>query len=457
MKLLIGGVVALAVLASGGAWYLTHNGNGHSVFRTARVERGDLVTTVSATGTVEPEDLVDVGAQVAGKIVKFGADSHAKKKVIDYGSLVEEGTVLCQLDDSLYLAMMEQAKANKEQAEANVAQAEANVVRTEADILQMEAKLKQAERDWNRVRTLGFSKGATSEQDRDTALANYETAKSVVAVGKASKLFSEKALLQSRKALEQAEAGLRQAEVNLGYTTIKSPVKGIIVDRRVNVGQTVVASLSAPSLFLIAKDLKKVEVWASVNEADITKVKLGQQVTFTTDAYPNQTFKGEVTQIRLNAQMTQNVVTYPVVVSTDNTDGKLRLYLTATLQFQVGRRSNVLKVPNTALRWRPKAEQVVPESRDAYAKYLKRRKQNDPQSSGSEGDDTTKGVVWVPAGEFVRPVQVELGLSDGTMTEISKGDLEEGADLVTGVTLAKDADNTVNPFATPRFDKPAKK
>src|SRR5204863_6291083 len=162
------------------------------------------------------------------------------------------------------------------------------------------------------------------------------------------------AAAKARGVVGDAEANLKKALINLGYCTIQSPVKGVIVDRRVNVGQTVVASLNAPSLFLIAKDLTRLQIWTSVNEADIGQIHPGQPVTFTVDAHPNQTFHGTVSQIRLNATMTQNVVTYTVVVDTDNANGKLLPYLTANVQFEVNSRPNVLEVPNAALRWRPR-------------------------------------------------------------------------------------------------------
>ena len=160
--------------------------------------------------------------------------------------------------------------------------------------------------------------------------------------------------------IRQNRAALRMAKTNLGYTTIKSPVRGAIIDRRVNIGQTVVASLNAPSLFLIAKDLRRMQVWASVNEADIGRIHVDMPVRFTVDAHAGQTFHGKVTQIRMNATMTQNVVTYTVVVTTDNSNGKLLPYLTANVQFEVDQRSHVLLVPNAALRWKPQASQIDP-------------------------------------------------------------------------------------------------
>ena len=187
-------------------------------------------------------------------------------------------------------------------------------------------------------------------------------------------------------AIKQAEATLRQSQVNLGYCKIKSPVKGTIVDRRVNVGQTVVSSLSASSLFLLAKDLSKIQVWASVNEADIGRIQPGVKVHFTVDAYPNDTFLGEVLQVRLNATMTQNVVTYTVVVTTENKDMKLLPYMTASLQFEIERHENVLMVPNAALRWKPAAQADRPRHprRDPGGHEPPRRQADDNKADGKK-------------------------------------------------------------------------
>ena len=213
---------------------------------------------------------------------------------------------------------------------------------------QFKAKLFQAEADWQRAQQLGPSE-ALSQSDFDAARAAYDVARANLKVGQA-------AVLQAKEAVSQSEAVLKKARQNLDYCTIRSPVKGVIIDRRVNIGQTVVASLSAPSLFLIARDLKKMQVWASVNEADIGSIRAGQPVTFTVDALPGKTFRGEVGKIRLNATMTQNVVTYTVEVNTDNSDGQLIPYLTANLKFMVSERKNVLLVPNAALRWIPQPD-----------------------------------------------------------------------------------------------------
>ena len=408
MKRLYFLVAGLGLIACvGGLWYARTSGREVPVYKTVPAQRGDLTAAISATGTLEPEEVVDVGAQVAGMVLRFGPDPRDSGKTIDYGSPVEPGTVLAQIDDALYQAQVEQARANVQKAEA--------------DALTYQAKYDQADRDWARVRQLGPSKGVVSGIDYDAALATYLSAKAAIALGQAS--------------LAQANATLRQAEISLGYTTIRSPVKGVIVDRRVNVGQTVVASLNAPSLFLIAKDLRRMQIWASVNEADIGQIRPGQPVNFNVDAYPGETFKGEVAQVRLNATMTQNVVTYTVVVNFDNSSGKLLPYLTANVSFEVDRCSQALVVPNGALRWQPQRDQVAPDAR--------------------RGPADTRGhtaVVWVQDEAFVRPVRVELGLTDGSVTEITGGDLKEGMPVVTGVIQVKEGDaGAASPFAPKMF------
>src|SRR5262245_52537415 len=405
-KILLALVVVVAGAGAGG-WYYYQDSNRPATFRTTRAERGDLVAMVTASGTIEPEEVVDVGAQVAGQILSFGDDPRSGGGVINYGSPVEKGTVLARIDESLYRtqvdrakAMVAQSQASVESAEAQVAQAEANVKRAEADLGQMQARLYQSDRDMARARRLKPS-GALADVDYDTAEAALRTNKASLAVGEASILQTKASLkdananvAKARAALADSKAMLANAEINLGYCTIRSPVNGVIVDRRVNIGQTVVSSLNAPSLFLIAKDLKRLQVWASVNEADIGNIYSGQPVTFSVDAYPGRVFKGVVApdQPRLNASMTQNVVTYTVVVNTDNSDGKLLTYLTANLQFEVSKRAGVLLVPNAALRWRPAPEQVVPEAREEYARASGRGK-DERRAEKAEKDGQERGTL----------------------------------------------------------------
>ena len=241
------------------------------------------------------------------------------------------------------------------------------------------------------------------------------------------------AILQAQKAVDQAQATLKKAQENLSYCTIISPVKGVIIDRRVNIGQTVVSSLNTPSLFLIAKDLNRLQVWVSVNEADIGRIHPGQPATFTVDAYPGKVFPGEVGKVRLNATMTQNVVTYTVEINTDNSGGKLLPYLTANVKFIEGERQNVLLVPNAALRWTPShLEQIVREFRTS-----KKERKAEAASQGKAApkagkEEQGRGVVWVPQGAQVRPIYVALGLTDGSLMEVESGELKEGMPLVVG-------------------------
>ncbi len=228
---------------------------------------------------------------------------------------------------------------------AQLETAKAGVLRAAADVNQMKAKLNQAQHDWERAKKIGPS-DALAQNDYDMYEANYETAKANVAV-------NEAALVQAQQAVPQAEAALQEQQRNLDYCTIMSPVKGIIIDRRVNVGQTIVSNQSASSMFLIAKDLSHMQVWTSVNEADIANIYPKQPVTFTCDALPGETFNGEVRKVRPNAQMTQNVVTYTVEVAAENRDRRLFPYLTANVQFLVAQRNDAFLVPNAALRWYP--------------------------------------------------------------------------------------------------------
>jgi HlyD family secretion protein len=344
------------VVGAGAAWYIHETADQPSTFRTVAVERGNLLATINATAVIEAEEVVDVGAQIAGMVQAFGHDLKDPSKAIDYGSEVNVGTVLAQIDPALYKATLHQAQANLANSLAMLEQSKTN--------------LKLSQLNWDRALTLHDRKVMT-QADYDSAQADLETKKPAQAAAEA--------------AVEMAKANLETAQTNVNYCTITSPVKGVIVDRRVNMGQTVVSSLSAPSLFLIARDLKRMQLWASVNEADIGQIHPGQAVQFTVDAYPNTTFRGEVSQIRLNANMTQNVVTYTVVVTTDNSSGRLLPYMTANVRFEVAKRDKVLLVPSAALRWKPQPNQIVADAREAFGKSSKRR---GGKGQGSQSDQT---------------------------------------------------------------------
>ncbi|MHC1728470.1 MAG: efflux RND transporter periplasmic adaptor subunit [Syntrophobacteraceae bacterium] len=280
------------------------------------------------------------------------------------------------------------------------------------------------------------------------ALSAFEVAKANLAVGKAT-------IVQSRSAIAQAEANLTRVLQNLDYCTIRSPVRGVIIDRRVNIGQTVVSSFNAPSLFLIAKDLKRMQVWVAVNEADIGSITPGQPVVFTVDAYPGETFDGEVGKIRLNATMTQNVVTYVVEVLTDNSKGRLLPYLTANVKFMLNSRKDVLTVPNAVLRWTPQTEQVAPEDRKPRQEQPRGR----PAAGAAEaGQGYGQGVVWVQNGNFVSPIPVRVGMSDGTATEIQSDQIKEGIQVVLGEQRKETSEpsQAASPFAPKIFGRGAR-
>jgi len=424
-KLIVFIILAVVLIAGGSLWYL-RAATPRAPFRTAKVDRGYLKATISATGTLQPEEVVDIGAQVAGRIESLGADPKDPAKLINWGSKVEQGTVLAQIDKTLYTAQVDSASAD--------------LKRAEADLLQKKAQLAQATADWKRSQELFKNKG-TSQAEYDAAKAVFEIANANIEVSKAQ--------------IEVATGGLNVAKTNLTYTTIVAPVNGVIIDRRVNIGQTVVASLSAPSLFLLAKDLSKMEIWATVNEADVGKIRIGQPVLFTLDAYPGKIYRGNVIRqgdypARLNASMTQNVVTYTVVVSADNKDGTLWPYLTTNLSFIVSEKKDVLRVPNAALRWQPNTAQLHPDAREAYAK-MKAKK------TAADADGQERGIVWVADGDKVKPIQLHIGASDSVDTEVvdvvGAGDLPVGTELVIGEARAQDRDaGEANPF-TPQFGK----
>ncbi len=371
---------------------------------------------------MEPEEVIDVGAQVAGQILSFGQD--ATGKTVDYGSEVEAGTVLARIDDSLY--------------RADVIQAEAGLLSSKAGLLKAQAELHRAEQDWKRAEQLRPTE-ALSKLSLDNYEAIYKIAVAQISVSEA--------------AIKQAEATLMRAHRNLGYCTITSPVKGIIIDRRVNTGQTVVASLNAPSLFLLAKDLTRIQVWVAVNEADIGKIQPGQAVSFTVDAFPEEDFQGTVGKIRLNAAMTQNVVSYTVEITTDNKDGRLLPYLTANVLFHLQHFNAVMQVPNAALRWNP----IIATEMTRKKEEIKKESKPSPEPASSK--EKTTGTIWIlDDKQEPRKIEVHIGASDGSATAITPmtedSPLHEGMQVITGTntpTSSAGKEEGGNPF-TPKFN-----
>ena len=387
-------------------------------FVTSNVTTGNLSVSISATGTLEPEEVIDIGAQVAGQIKSFGTDVDGK--VVDYGSQVDQGTLLARIDDVV--------------PQTDVNQAKAELSRSNAVLAQSKAKYNQASRNWKRVQELNTSK-ALARADIDTYQANFEIAEADISVSEAL--------------VQQAQAQLEKAQRNLNFCTIVSPVKGVVVDRRVNIGQTVVSSLNTPSLFLIAKDLTKMQVWVAVNEADIGMVKIGQQVRFSVDAFPSEVFEGKVRKVRLNASMNQNVVTYIVEVVTENPEKKLLPYLTANVHFVVEDQKNVLLVPNAALRYQPTAQKGSSGSSEAK-----------PSAKASNQDGSTQGTVWILADGAPKALPVAVHGSDGTMTSINGEGVSEGLTVITremaNQTAAAPAASGGSPF-TPQMGRGQRK
>ncbi|MCP3968008.1 MAG: efflux RND transporter periplasmic adaptor subunit [Lentisphaerae bacterium] len=399
---------------SGLGWLMGSGKSDKTNFLTCKAIRGDLQEGVSATGTVEPEEVVDVGAQVGGRIMSFGKD--AKGNQVDYGSVVEKGTVLAHIDDTLYAA-------DVKEAEATAKGAIANLVRSQAQVKQNAARFGYAIQEWNRQKKLVAGQAVS--------VAVYDDALSKLRQEEASYKISQAEVKVNEAHVASSKASLARAQQNLNYCTITSPVDGVIIDRRVNIGQTVVASLNAPSLFLIAKDLRRMQVWVAVNEADIGNIRENQKVNFTVDAFPGKTFVGYVKKVRLNASMTQNVVNYTVEVNTDNTSRVLLPYLTADVTFIVAQKHNIIKIPNSALRWRPPHDLIEPKYQAEF-------------QAGFKIDDK---IIWQQAGKYVAPIRVTTGVTDGVFSEIVKPELQINTQYVIGTNTMGSSDQSSSPFS----------
>lgn len=415
MKRFLFWTVCLGLLIGAGVggykyFYASKGSANGDKYRVAVVRRGAITSVVNSSGTVQPVQSVQVGSFVSGPI---------RKVLVDFNSQVKAGQVLAEVDPLLFNAQRNQAKAMLDRANA--------------DLLQAEAKCEQTKREWDRAKSLTLIK-AIADTDHDLAKAAYETAKANVAICEAT--------------IAQNKASLELAQTNLGYTTITSPVDGLITDRKVDSGQTVASQFQTPVLFVVAPDLeKKVYVLASVDEADIGLIrdaqKREQPVTFKVDAYPKDTFEGKIFQLRLTPTTVQNVVTYTVVVEAPNPEIKLLPGMTANLSFQIEKHTDVLKVPNAALRFFPKPEQVRERDR-AILEGKTPDGQASPDAVGvddaaaEDGSTPASGskprYVWVVGDDdLLSAIKITTGLSDKTSTELISGDLEEGKELVTGM------------------------
>jgi HlyD family secretion protein len=383
-------------------------------FREAAVSQGDIVQVVNSTGTVQPVQKVSIGTFVSGPILELN---------VDFNSRVVKGEVLAQIDPRLY-----QAAYDSDQARLSTA---------EADVKRVTALLQQAINDERRSKLL---RAENRDYISDSEMDQFKYARSSLAAQ----------LEVAKAAVIQARANLENSKTNLDYTRITSPVDGIVIDRKIDPGQTLAAQFQTPEMFVVAPDMDvKMLVTASVDEADMGLIKdaqtRGEPVTFTVYAYPEELFEGKISQVRLNHTTTQNVVTYPVVVEAPNPDLKLLPGMTATISFQIRKNAKVLRVPNSAIRFYPKPEQVRPEDKKilegAAATRTTRETEDenaplDAQRSAAEraeaGRKRTRRHVWVMDGEFLRAVEIKVGIADNEYTELVEGDLKDGQMLVTG-------------------------
>ncbi len=374
-------------------------------FVTAPIQRGDISITVTATGTLQAVTTVQVGSQVSGTIMALNADFNSK---------VKKGEIIAQLDPTFLKAQVDQAEADLDKAKASL-----NLAKTQFD----------------RSQSL-FERNMISQSDKDNAEAVYQ---------------------QSQADLKSSQANLSRVKTNLEYATITSPIDGVVISRNVDVGQTVAASLQAPTLFTIAQDLTKMQVGASIDEADIGKVHDGQRVLFTVDAYPDQSFDGIVQQVRLNPEVVQNVVSYDVIIEVSNPDLLLMPGMTANVTIEIQRENDILKVPSAALRFRPAGVQT------GQLSGANNSSNNSAASNGASAaipDSTShrgKGGrphVWVlNAQGKPQPVPVQVGISDGSTTGITSDNLKEGDAVIVsqeGVQASTSNNQQVNPFM-PRF------
>lgn len=421
MKGFIKLIIVIAVL--GGAWFAWEQWKGNEPiqvdYQTEPLEKGEMMITIDATGVTEPYELVDVGAQVSGIIMEFGKDLDGK--VVDYSSPVKANQMLAEIDKL-------PVQLDVQRAEATKAQATAGIARAKADIQQAKAKHHQAKLDRERAEKLGPGE-ALSKSSYDQYIADEETARANVNVAEAS-------LLEAEASLKQAEAALKKEMRNLEYTTIKSPVDGVVVKRLVNIGQTVVSSMSASSLFYIATDLSKLKIWAAVNEADIGSIRKSQEVIFTVDAFPGRKFNGTVDKIRLDATMTSNVVTYIVEINVPNPDKLLIPYLTANVQFVVEDIRNSYLVSNAALRFHPEPELVNAEQREAFERM------RTELSGAVRPGEKKRAVVWEVKDSVLYPHLVTRGESNGMMTDIKGNTLREGMEIISSAQILNRSRNS---------------
>jgi HlyD family secretion protein len=420
-RLLIAGVL-LSVAGAGFTYWRIGSTPKEPPFLTVPVSKGNVRQVVSSTGTLQAVTTVLVGSQVSGTIAKLSADFNTK---------VTTGQVVAVLDQSKFKAKLEETRANVLSAQANLAKAK--------------VALEDAERTLKRTKELQ-GRELVAQSELDAAQTAYDAARSQVNVTQAQ--------------VNQAQASMNQASIDLDYTVIRSPVDGIVISRSVDVGQTVAASLQAPTLFTIANDLTKMEVHTNVDEADVGNIHEGQDVSFTVDAHPNRRFRGNVHQVRNAPQIIQNVVTYDAVVRINNKELLLKPGMTANVQFLVSEKEDVLTIPNMALRFRPPEEKNETQellrqeqSRTAAPRVGARRTS---RTGGAGSSAATRGrsvKVYLLRDGSPQPLEVQVGITDGSRTEVIAGELKENDPVIIGMSSSATSQSSAapaNPFQPPR-------
>lgn len=434
-------LVILVVVGLFAAFRLTRKTDPE--YFTAKVETGDIRQVIEATGTINPVTSVQVGSQVSGMISKL---------YVDFNSKVTKGQVIAEIDPKLFQGAVLQAQADLQNAQALLAAAKANLAKDQAT-------LQQNKLDYDRAVALQ-RQAVNSQQQLDQAKATYDAITAQVGSDRA-------AIQQAEAQVAQKTAALRVSQTNLDYTIIRAPINGTVVARNIDIGQTVAASLQAPTLFTIALDLTKMQVYAKTDEGDVGQIRRGQKADFQVDAFPKEMFHGIVYQVRMNATSIQNVVTYDTIVNFDNPQLKLFPGMTAYVSIPVASVTDAVKVPNAALRYKPDlpAEKVqelyskyrVAASTAAPAPTSAPTSAQQPVASGREhpvqkpnntaGSDTA--VVWkLQPDKSLRPLQIHIGLTDHTYSALNSGDLQPGDELVTGATTANQ--ETAGPGLTPQ-------
>jgi HlyD family secretion protein len=444
----------LAFLGLAGWWSIKHvwETQNDAKYRMAKVERGEITTYVSATGTLNPVIMVQVGTQVSGTIEKL---------LVDFNSSVVPGQQLAQLDQASFRAKVVQSEANLDTTRAEVKNAQANAhnMRTSIDTTRADMASRSAQRERTRVAVADtkrilerqqalFTRGLlprndveTAQTAYDSAVAQYnaaqadvESAETKLRAAQAQLVAAEAQVEKATAQVHQSEAALEQARVDLERTVIRSPVTGTVISRSVDVGQTVAASLQSPTLFTIAQDLTNMQVDTNVSEADIGRVVIGQVATFTVDAYPGQVMRGVVREIRSAPIVVQNVVNYNTVIAVENPELKLKPGMTATVSILIAQRQNVLKIPRAALRFQPP---LTPKEREqvviAFQKQLAARASDELGAAARRSWQTIPKVWTLTPEGALWPIAVRPGINDDQFSEVQDGNLQEGQELILGL------------------------